>query len=90
MKIAQEAVEGIGLSIPINTAIPIIKDLEQYGEVKRPKMGVQLRNLTEISAYHQQETLKLPNDVTEGVMIEAVVANSPAGQSRIKRIRCHC
>ena len=86
MKIAQEAVEGIGLSIPINTAIPIIKSLEQFGEMIRPTMGVQLRNLTEISAYHQQETLKMPNDVTEGVMIEAVVANSPAGRAGLKEL----
>ena len=86
MKIAQEAVEGMGLSIPINTAIPIIKSLEQFGEMIRPTMGVQLRNLTEISAYHQQETLKMPNDVTEGVMIEAVVANSPAGRAGLKEL----
>ena len=86
MKIAQAAVEGIGLSIPINTAIPIIKSLEQYGEMKRPTMGVQLRNLTEISSYHQQETLKMPNDVTEGVMIEAVVSNSPAGRAGLKEL----
>ena len=86
MKIAQEAVEGIGLSIPINTAIPIIKSLEQFGEMIRPTMGVQLRNLTEISAYHQQETLKMPNDVTEGVMIEAVVANSPADRAGLKEL----
>ncbi len=86
MKIAQEAVEGIGLSIPINTAIPIIESLEQYGEMKRPVMGVELRNLTEISAYHQQETLRMPNDVTEGVMIEAVVSNSPAGRAGLKEL----
>ena len=74
------------LSIPINTAIPIIENLEQYGEMKRPTMGIQLRNLTEISAYHQQETLKMPSDVTEGVMIEAVVPNSPADRAGLKEL----
>ncbi len=39
MKIAQEAVEGIGLSIPINTAIPIIDDLEQFGESETTNNG---------------------------------------------------
>ncbi len=86
MKIAQEAVEGIGLSIPINSAIPIIEDLEQFGEVKRPAMGVQLRNLTEISSYHQQETLILPRDVKEGVMIERVVPNSPASKAGLQEL----
>lgn len=86
MKIAQEAVEGIGLSIPINTAIPIIEDLEQFGEVKRPAMGVQLRNLTEVSSYHQQETLLLPGNVKEGVMIERVVPNSPAARAGLQEL----
>ncbi|WP_305367840.1 S1C family serine protease [Bacillus sp. V3B] len=86
MKIAQEAVEGIGLSIPINTAIPIIEDLEKYGEVKRPAMGIQLRNLTEVSSYHQQETLLLPRDVKEGVMIESIVPNSPANRAGLEEL----
>ena len=42
MKISQETVEGIGLAIPINLAIPIIEKLEKYGEVHRPTMGVTL------------------------------------------------
>lgn len=86
MKIAREAVEGIGLSIPINTAIPVIQDLEQYGEVKRPAMGIQLRNLNEISSYHQQETLLLPPDVKEGVMIERVERNTPADRAGLKEL----
>ncbi|MDQ0215380.1 serine protease Do [Oikeobacillus pervagus] len=86
MKIAQQAVEGIGLSIPINFARPIIEDLEKYGEVKRPAMGVTLRNVNEISAYHQQETLKLPSNVKEGVMVEQVVPNSPAAQAGLKEL----
>ncbi|MBM7648166.1 serine protease Do [Bacillus ectoiniformans] len=84
MKIAQQEVEGIGLSIPINYAQPIIEDLEKYGSVKRPAMGVTLRNVNEVPAYHQQETLKLPKGITEGAMIEQVVPNSPAGQAGLQ------
>src|SRR5690606_4172511 len=58
MKIATQAVEGIGFSIPINYARPIINDLEKYGEIKRPAIGVTLRDVAEVPAYHQQETLK--------------------------------
>ncbi|MFS0646062.1 S1C family serine protease [Siminovitchia sp. 179-K 8D1 HS] len=86
MKIAQSAVEGIGFSIPINYVIPIIEDLEKFGEVKRPSMGVTLRNVSDISAYHQQETLKLPKDVTSGVMIESVQANSPSAKAGLKEL----
>jgi len=86
MKIAQAAVEGIGFSIPINYVVPIIEDLEAYGEVRRPAMGITLRNVAEVSAYHQQETLKLPEDVTDGIMIEQVVPNSPADKAGLREL----
>ncbi|HBZ11016.1 MAG TPA: PDZ domain-containing protein [Bacillus bacterium] len=86
MKIATQAVEGIGFSIPINYVIPIIEDLEKYGEVKRPSMGVTLRDVAEISAYHQEQTLKLPKDITYGIMIEKVMANSPAAKAGLKEL----
>ncbi|MBA9028052.1 serine protease Do [Peribacillus huizhouensis] len=84
MKIAESAVEGIGLSIPIDSAIPIIQDLEQFGEVKRPFMGVSLASVEEISQYHQQNTLKLPPNVTSGVAITGVQSNSPATKAGLE------
>ncbi|OLN22304.1 serine protease [Domibacillus antri] len=84
MKIAQSAVEGIGLSIPIDAALPIIKDLESFGEVRRPAMGVTLQNLSELPSYHQQQTLKLPEAVKEGVIIEQVLTNSPAAKAGLR------
>ncbi|MDR7000039.1 trypsin-like peptidase domain-containing protein [Neobacillus niacini] len=86
MKISQEAVEGIGLSIPINSAIPIINDLEQYGSVKRPYMGVDLKSVAEIPAYYQEEALKLPRDVNYGVALREIVPNSPADQAGLKEL----
>lgn len=84
MKIAQSAVEGIGLSIPIDEALPIIEDLESYGEVKRPAMGVTLRNVSELPSYHQERTLKLPESVKEGVIIEQVLTGSPAAKAGLR------
>lgn len=86
MKIAENAVEGIGLSIPINSAIPIIQDLEETGKVNRPYMGLELQSVNEIPAYYQQEALKLPNDVKEGVAIKSVSPNSPADQADLKEL----
>ncbi|WP_423408624.1 S1C family serine protease [Heyndrickxia sp. MSNUG] len=86
MKIAQNAVEGIGLSIPINYASPIIDDLEKTGEVKRPVMGVELASVNEISSNHQQNTLKLPKDVTYGVAIRRVQPNSAADKAGLKEL----
>ena len=60
MKISESTVEGLGFSIPINTAIPVIDELQQTGKVERPSMGVALIDLTDVPAYHQRQTLKLP------------------------------
>ncbi|UPW83295.1 S1C family serine protease [Lysinibacillus sp. Ag94] len=85
MKIAQSSVEGLGFSIPINSAIPIIEELEKNGEMKRPTMGISLVDLTDVPSFYQQETLKLPRDVTTGVVITDVVSNSPASKAGVKQ-----
>jgi serine protease Do len=86
MKIAQNAVEGIGLSIPINYASPIIDDLEKTGEVTRPFMGVELASVNEISSSHQQNTLKLPKEINYGVAIRGVQPDSPAALAGLKEL----
>ncbi|MDF2558284.1 MAG: hypothetical protein K0R71_2112 [Bacillales bacterium] len=84
MKISQNAVEGIGLSIPINTVEPVIYDLEKFGKVKRPYMGTGLQSLNEISTYDKQQTLGLPKEVEEGVLVTSVEKNSPAETGGLK------
>ncbi|MFC4736249.1 S1C family serine protease [Bacillus daqingensis] len=81
MKIAQNAVEGIGFAIPADLAQPVIADLEQYGEVQRPQMGIVLRSLQEIPSFHWESTLGLPEDVKGGVYIEGVQPDSPAQEA---------
>ncbi|MFY4776188.1 S1C family serine protease [Metabacillus sp. RGM 3146] len=81
MKIAQSEVEGIGLSIPSNLVKPVISDLERYGEVRRPFLGLSMRSLSDVSAYHQKETLKLPDSVTKGVVVYDVSPSSPAARA---------
>lgn len=74
------------LSIPINSAKPIINDLEKYGSVKRPYMGVDLKSVSEIPAYYQQEALKLPTNVAYGVALRQVVPGSPADRAGLKEL----
>lgn len=78
MKITQETVEGIGLAIPINLAAPIIEKLEQFGDVIRPTMGVTLIDLSMIPSAQQDEVLRIPKDVKEGVVVNEIFRNSPA------------
>lgn len=85
MKIAESSVEGLGFAIPINSAIPVIEELEKTGEVQRPTMGISLVDLTEVPAYYQQQTLQLPNEVTNGVVISQVVPNSAASKAGLQQ-----
>lgn len=85
MKIASSTVEGLGFSIPINSAIPVIEELEKSGEVKRPTMGISLMDLTDVPAYYQQNTLKIPPEVTTGVVVTEVVRGSAAENAGVQQ-----
>ena len=83
-KIAQEAVEGIGFAIPIDVAMPILKDLEEHGEVLRPYIGIVPISLADIPSQYYTQTLNLPEEVEEGVVIKEIVSTSPAGRAGLK------
>ena len=85
MKIATSAVEGIGFSIPINSALPIIESLEKNGEMVRPAMGITLLDLAQVPRNARLETLNLPEDVTEGVVVNEVVEGSAADSAGMER-----
>lgn len=85
MKIAQDAVEGIGLAIPINSAIPIIEDLETKGEVERPALGVSILDLEQVPAPVRQNELNLPAELEKGVIVESVAKSSGAAAAGLKQ-----
>ncbi len=78
MKIAQSAVEGIGFAIPTQIALPVIEDLEKFGEVRRPQLGVAIRSLSEIPSQYWKQTLNLPDDVKGGAVVIGVTPMSSA------------
>lgn len=84
MKIALQAVEGIGFAIPTELAEPVIADLEAHGEVRRPQMGIALRSLQEIPSSHWDSTLGLPEDIEGGVYVADVQAGSPAAEAGLE------
>ncbi|WP_085506368.1 S1C family serine protease [Thalassobacillus devorans] len=85
MKIAQNEVEGLGFSIPMDVAKPVIKDLENNGEVKRPYMGVSLQDIKQIPANILTEQLNLPRDIQHGVIVGGVEPGSPADKAGLKK-----
>ncbi|CAD2073214.1 S1C family serine protease [Phocicoccus pinnipedialis] len=84
MKIGTDNVEGIGFAIPSNEVARIIKDLEEFGEVKRPFLGVSMMDIYTISSEILQGQLNLPEEVTMGALVTGVQENSPANQAELR------
>jgi serine protease Do len=76
-KISQQGYEGIGFSIPINTAKTVVDSILQYGYVKgRVKFGFDCREIDTVTA-------KL-NSIPAGIYIESVDPSSNAAKNGIK------
>lgn len=84
MKIAEASVEGVGFAIPINEALPIMRDLEQNGEVIRPQLGIQIRDVQEFPSGFREDRLKLPSDVNRGIVVVGLTKNSGAAKAGMK------
>jgi serine protease Do len=84
LKISQDGVEGLGFAIPSEDVKPIIEQLMQYGKIKRPYLGVQLVDVSDLSDSVRKEQLQLPSDVTAGAAVTAVEPFSPAADAGIR------
>jgi len=67
--------EGIGFAIPISTAIPIIEQLMQHGQIERPGIG--------ITCLVDVENSYNPSDAPDGVTVLEVVIGGPADTAGI-------
>ena len=61
-----------------------MNELEKYGKVRRPYVGIELRSLNEIPNYYWSKTLHLPGNVTEGVCILDVKSPSPGTDAGLR------
>ncbi|HIU63781.1 MAG TPA: trypsin-like peptidase domain-containing protein [Candidatus Avacidaminococcus intestinavium] len=77
-KIAVSGVEGIGFAIPINSAKPIIADLEKQGRVIRPYIGASLLD-KEIA-----ERYGIDIDLHDGIYVLKIAAGGPAWKAGIR------
>ncbi|QPI66478.1 trypsin-like peptidase domain-containing protein [Exiguobacterium sp. PBE] len=84
MKIATAEVEGVGFSIPVDIALPLINQIEQTGEVNHPSLGVSLRDVSEFPPGYLTEQINLPESVTAGTIIVEVQQNSSAAKAGLK------
>lgn len=84
MKIAQGAVEGIGFAIPTDTALPIMQQLEEDGEITRPQIGVTIASIYQVPPQYRHE-INVPEEVEEGVVIANVEPGSPADKAGLEQ-----
>ena len=77
-------VEGMGFAIPSNEVVTIINQLTTHGKVIRPALGIEAGNLSSVPVSQQQDTLKLPDNVTKGVVVMKIKDNSPLKDAGIK------
>ncbi len=83
MKIATSSVEGMSFSIPTYVAQPIMADLETYGEVRRPQLGVYIQEMSMIPD-RLKEILNIPTDQKTGVFIYEIFEGGLAEKMGIK------
>ncbi len=78
MKLASSSIEGMGFAIPIEDALEYANRFESGEEIKRPYLGVELYNLSEI-------LLRGEVPVSNGVYIESVEKDTPAEEAGLKK-----
>jgi serine protease Do len=81
LKIASSGVEGLGFAIPSNDVIPVVNELIEKGEIKRPYLGVGLADLEQVPAQYLQD---LPKNITKGTMITNIDPNSAAAKAGLE------
>jgi S1-C subfamily serine protease len=69
---------GLGFAIPINTAADMIRQIEQYGRVIQPRLGVIALDIPEQVATEFRMT------VHDGAWLQEVLAGSPADRAGLK------
>ncbi|MBC8016030.1 MAG: trypsin-like peptidase domain-containing protein, partial [Sporomusaceae bacterium] len=77
-KISIAGVEGIGFSIPINTARPILQSLIEKGRVVRAYLGVGIIDRNTAAAYGYEFK------IDKGIYILKITKNGPAGKAGLK------
>ncbi len=72
---------GVGFAIPSNTVSYVMQDLRESGQVRRGFIGAQLGDVT----YESLREQKLPEQVVDGVSIDAVQQGGPAAKAELKK-----
>jgi S1-C subfamily serine protease len=79
-----QGAQGLGFSIPINTARQIAQQLITQGKVEHPYLGIQMMTLTPELTQQLNRRTGLRIEDSEGVLIAQVIPNSPADRAGLR------
>ena len=71
--------QGYGFAVPVNVARRVMRDLLEYGRVRRPLLGISIQNVTVEDA----QVYGLPR--IAGVLVEDFAPDSPARRAGMER-----
>lgn len=83
MKLSNSDVEGMGFAIPISEVVPIVNQLEEYGKVEYPVIGISAVALSDVNPYYLR-VYNIDKEVTQGVLVSEVTSEGPASKAGIK------
>ncbi|PLR96805.1 peptidase S1 [Bacillus sp. T33-2] len=81
LKISENGVEGLGFAIPTNDVVPIVNEIIDDGQVKRPYIGVSLADVAEVPRQYLQN---LPDNVGGGTMVTYIDGDSAASKAGLQ------
>lgn len=81
LKIAETGVEGLGFAIPSNDVRTIIDQLIKNGSIKRPYIGVQLFNVSDMAKFYRQNVF---GAIEKGIVVANVEPQSPADKAALR------
>ncbi|QLL69096.1 S1C family serine protease [Lactobacillus sp. 3B(2020)] len=79
------SVEGIGFSIPSNEVVNVINQLVKNGKISRPSLGISAVSLSRVEPSQLQSVLKLPTNVTKGVVVMETESGGIAAKVGLKQ-----
>ena len=84
LKLIDDNIEGMGFAIPIEYAMSHINTLENGKKIIWPVLGIGMINVTD-KAGIQNNDVKVPNNVKEGIVVLNVKENTGAANSDLKK-----
>lgn len=69
--------DNLGFSIPVNSIKTVYQGFEQFGEIRRPYVGIEYRYLSKENTIY--------NRMPEGALILRIIPGSPADKSGLQR-----